>query len=97
MTIIKKYLRKDIYLQKKNWKVLMILDQYNRKIIEDQKPAETTGDLIANKVADEITNISEILQQNNLETIANEYHRAIPKERYISPEEKQKVIDNVIV
>ena len=32
-------------------------------------------------------------KQNNSETVTNEYDRKIAKERYISPEERQKIID----
>ena len=43
-----------------------------------QKTPEATGDLIANKIADEITKAS----KNNLEEAKNEIE--IPKEKYIS-------------
>ena len=33
--------------------------------------------------------VSEKLQQNNLETVTKENDKEIPKERYISPEERQ--------
>ena len=36
-----------------------------------QKTAEATGDLIAYKIANKITNVSKSLQQNNLETVIN--------------------------
>ena len=36
-------------------------------------------------------------EQNNSETVANEYDNEIQKERYISPEEKQKIIDNLSI
>ena len=39
--------------------------------------------------------ISKTSQQNNLEIVTNEHDKEIPKERYISPEERQKVIDNL--
>ena len=42
-----------------------------------------------------ITKVSKNSQQNNLETITNENNKEIPKERYISPEERQKIIDNL--
>ena len=32
---------------------------------------------------------------NNLETVTNENDKEIPKERYISPEKRQKIIDNL--
>ena len=42
-----------------------------------------------NKIPNEITNISKKSQQNNLQVVANEYDKEIPKERYISPEKRQ--------
>ena len=33
-----------------------------------------------------------MLQQNNSETVTNEYDKEVPKERFISPEEMQKII-----
>ena len=43
-----------------------------------------------------ITEISKNLQQSNLERVTNENDKEIPKEIYISPEERQKIIDNLI-
>ena len=57
------------------------------------KTAETTGDLIGNKIADRITKVSKDLYQTNSETLVNEYDKEIPKERYISSKEKQEIID----
>ena len=37
---------------------------------------------------------SKTLQQNNSETVTNEHDKEIPKERYLSPEERQKHIDD---
>ena len=31
----------------------------------------------------------------NLETVTNEHHKEIPKERYISPEKRQEIIDDL--
>ena len=42
-----------------------------------------------------IRKVSENSQQSNLETITNENNKEIPKERYISLEERQKIIDNL--
>ena len=64
----------------------------SKKVI--QKTAEETGDLIGNKIADKITKILKTSQQNNSETIINEHDKETPKERYISPEEIQKIIDD---
>ena len=55
-----------------------------------KKTAEATGDLISNK----ITKVSKNLQQNSSETITNENDKEIPKERYISPDQRQKSTDN---
>ena len=49
-----------------------------------QKIAKVTG----NKVVDRITKVSKTSQQNNSETTANEHNKEIPKERYISLEER---------
>ena len=57
-----------------------------------QKTEEATGDLIDNKIAIEITRVSKNLQENNSEAVTNENDKEIRKERYISPEERQKVI-----
>ena len=53
--MIKKYLKKDIYHQKKDRKLLMIWDWYNSIIMKYRKIAETTGDLLVNKIVDKIT------------------------------------------
>ena len=36
------------------------------------------------------------LQQNNLEIVTNKHDKEIPKEIYISPEERQKIINDLI-
>ena len=60
-----------------------------------QKTAEASGDLIGNKIADKIKKVSKTSQQNNSETVANEHDKEIPKERCISSEERQKIIDDL--
>ena len=57
--------------------------------------AEATGDLIRNKIANKITKFSRSSPQNNSETITNKHDNEIPKERQISPEERQKIFDNL--
>ena len=42
-----------------------------------------------------ISKVSKNVQQNNSKTVINENDKEIPKERYISPEERQKIIDNL--
>ena len=44
--------------------------------------------MIVNKTADKITKVSKNSQQNNSETGSNEKDQEIPKEKYISPEER---------
>ena len=60
-----------------------------------KKKGEETGDLIDNKVANKITKISKTLQKNYLETFKNEHDKVTPKERYISSEERQNIIDDL--
>ena len=58
------------------------------------KRAETTGGLIGNKISDKITRVSKTLPQNNSgENI--EHDREKHRERYISPEQRQKIIDDL--
>ena len=58
-----------------------------------QKTSEATGDLIGNKIADKITSYSEKIPAN--ETHSNDVSNEIPKERYICPQERQKIIDEL--
>ena len=59
-----------------------------------QKTAQTTGDLIGNTIADKITSIS---KQSSRELQNNEANNEIeiPKERCISPEKIQQIIDEL--
>ena len=60
------------------------------------KTAEATDDLIGNKIADKIRSVSKKsakeLQNNETEV---DVERATPKKRYISPEERQQIIDEL--
>ena len=53
-----------------------------------QKTAEAIGDLISNKIANNIRKVSKSSPQNN-----SERETEILKERYISPEKRQQVIE----
>ena len=55
-----------------------------KKILK--KTAKATGDLVGNKIADKIT-----AKPHNEDEVIN----GIPKERYISPKERQKIIDEL--
>ena len=61
-----------------------------------QKTAEATGDLIDNKFADKITSVSKKYTTELPNDETEEYiERATPKKRYISPEERQQLIDEL--
>ena len=60
-----------------------------------RKTAEATGDLISYKIANKVTKVSKNSQQNTSETVTNEHDKKIPKERYVSPEESQEIIDEL--
>ena len=56
-----------------------------KKILKET--AKATGDLIGNNIADKITSVS----KKSHDEVNNE----IPKERYISPKKRQKIIDEL--
>ena len=60
-----------------------------------KKTAEATGDLIGYKIANKVPKVSKHSQQNTSETVTNEHDKKIPKERYLSPEERQEIIDEL--
>ena len=67
-----------------------------------QKTAEATGDLVGNKIADKITArpnpkdvISASKKSHNEEIQSNEVNNEVPKERYISPKERQQIINKL--
>ena len=62
-----------------------------KKIVH--KTAEATGDLVGNKIADKITSASK--KSQNEEIQSNEVNNEIPKVRYISPKERQKINDEL--
>ena len=63
-----------------------------------QKTAKVTGDLVGNKIADNITSISKknpTKKPQHDELQSNKANNEIPKKRYISPQERQKFIDEL--
>ena len=63
-----------------------------------QKTAEATGDLIGNKIADKITSISKKKSANELrdnDETEEDVEITTHKKRYISPEERQQIIDEL--
>ena len=54
-----------------------------------------TGYLIGYKITNKITTVSKKIQQNNSETVTKDYDKEISKERYVSPEKRQEIIDEL--
>ena len=59
------------------------------KTASEKAIQKAAGDLISNKIADRITQVSNTSPQNNSQLVMNE------GERYISPEERQKILDDL--
>ena len=59
------------------------------------KTAVATGDLIGNKVADKIASVSKKKLPNNSETEEEDVDITTHKKRYVSPEERQQIIDEL--
>ena len=59
-----------------------------------QKTAEATVDLVGNKIADKITSVSK-KSTKKLPTIDEDVELTTHKKRYISPEERQQIIDEL--
>ena len=59
-----------------------------------QKTAEATGDLAGNKIADKITSVSK-KSTKKLPTIDEDAELTTHKKRYVSPEERQQIIDEL--
>ena len=57
-----------------------------------KKTAEAGGDLVGNFIADKIASIS---KKPASEPHSNAVNNEIPKQRYISPQERQKMIDEL--
>ena len=60
-----------------------------------QKTAEAAGDLIDNKIAHQITSVSKKNSTKKLPTIDEDAELSTHKKRYISPEERQQIIDEL--
>ena len=59
-----------------------------------QKTAEETDKLVGNKIADKITNVSK-KKSNNENNDNDDVKLATLKKRYISPEDRQQIIDEL--
>ena len=60
----------------------------------EKKKTEPTSDLMRNKITDRITKVSKTSPKNNSEENI-EHDREIHRERYILPEQRQKIIDDL--
>ena len=66
-----------------------------------QKTAEVTGDLIGNNIADKITSVSkkkpakELRNNDEAKEEEEDVEITTHKKRYVSPEEKQQIIDEL--
>ena len=64
-----------------------------------QKTTEATGDLIGNKIADKTTSVSNNTNNNNNDNNNNNNNEDVEltthKKRYISPEERQQIINEL--
>ena len=77
-----------------------ISSKYSQKLVDNTKksatdvikPAQATGDLFGNKITDKIISAS---KKSSKELLSNEANNEEPKERYISPQEGQKIIDDL--
>ena len=59
-----------------------------------QKIAEATDDLVGNRIADKITSDSK-KSTKKLPTVDEDAELTSPQKRYISPEERQQIIDEL--
>ena len=64
-----------------------------------QKTAEAIGDLVGNKIADKITStLKKPLKKTHDEELSStEVNNEVPKERYISPKVRQRIIDELML
>ena len=93
--IIHKYGQKRLYSTNKS--ITDAMKTASKRAI--QKTREATGDLIGNKIADKITSVSKkSSKKSHSEELhsQNEAELEVPIERYISPEKRQQIIDEII-
>ena len=76
--------------------------EMQQKLLQKElfKTAEATGDLIGNKIADNITSVSESPKKLHSKEFHSQNNDAnneieVPKERYISPEKRQQITDEL--
>ena len=67
------------------------LQQMRLKPLQKEQLKKQWKQLVTNKV----TKVTKNSQQNNSATVANENDKEIPKERYISPDKRQEIINDL--
>ena len=77
-----------INIERSFWSATDAINTASKRAI--QKTAEAAGDLIGNKIADKITSVSK-KKSNNNDNVKLTTH----KKGYISPEERQQIIDKL--
>ena len=60
-----------------------------------KKTTETNDDLTGNKIDDKISSVSKKSSAENSKKSHSEDELEVPKKRYISPEERQQIIDEL--
>ena len=73
---------------------LKICNRCIKNSIKTAETAEATGDLIVNKIADKIISVSK-KSNEKLPTIDGDTELTTNKKRYISPKERQQIIDEL--
>ena len=82
----------QIYVNKIENRITFKIKTTSKRAI--QKTVEATGDLVGNKIADKITSVSK-KSTKKLPTIEEDSELTTHKKRYISPEERQQIIDEL--
>ena len=88
-----KYGHKLLNSAKKSNSAIDAIKTDSKKAI--QKTAEATGDLIDNKIADKITSVSKKPLTKLLSVKLQNDETELLTQRYISPEERQQIIDEL--
>ena len=76
-------------------KFLMVLKIYNKRNKNCIKKSNSKNNLIGNKIADKITSVSKKSTKETKVSISRVSLKDVPKTRYISPEERLQVIDEL--
>ena len=90
-----------IHVNKTENRITIILIQSTTDAIKTtlkraiQKAVEATDDLIGNKIADKITSVSKKSSTEHSKNDDANTEIEVPRKRYISPEERRQIIDEL--